>query len=247
MFAPEDILYEDNHLMVVAKRAGDLVQPDPEGGSALENEIKAFLKVRDAKPGDVFLGVVHRIDRPVSGAVLFAKTSKALARLNEMIKERRIRKTYLAIVEGSPHGDAGLLVGNLVRDGRTNKSRIVAKPTSDSKEARLEYRIVARGDRYSLLEVDLLTGRHHQIRCQLAALGNPIRGDLKYGAARSLPAGGISLHSYSIGFVHPVKAQGEEPRTICVTAPPPAGDKLWGTLLAIGTPGAVQHALIPEL
>ncbi|WP_418991017.1 RluA family pseudouridine synthase [Alistipes sp.] len=222
MFDPDDILYEDNHLLIVDKHCGDLVQPDPSGASALEDRIKAFIKERDAKPGAVFLGVVHRIDRPVSGAVLFAKTSKALARLNEMIREGRIRKTYWALTEQTPEPESGELRHYILRDGRTNRSRALDAPKGDAKEARLRYRTIGFGDRYALLEVELLTGRHHQIRAQLSKIGCPIRGDLKYGARRSLPSGGISLHSRQVEFEHPVSRL-----TVSVTAPVPREDKLW--------------------
>ena len=222
MFQPEDILYEDNHLLVVNKHAGDLVQPDPSGESALEDQIKAYIKQRDAKPGAVFLGVVHRIDRPVSGAVLFAKTSKALVRLNEMIREGQIRKTYWALTEQTPDPEAGELCHYILRDGRTNRSRAYDAPKGDAKFARLRYATLGVGTHYTLVEVELLTGRHHQIRAQLAKIGCPIRGDLKYGARRSLPGGGISLHSRRVEFEHPVR---REP--VSVTAPVPAGDNLW--------------------
>ena len=187
MFTPEDILYEDNHLLVVNKHCGDLVQPDPSGGSALEDQIKAFIKRRDAKPGEVFLGVVHRIDRPVSGAVLFAKTSKALTRLNEMIREGRIRKIYWALTEQAPDPLSGELCHYILRDGRANRSRACDAPKADAKQARLRYATLGAGTHYTLVEVELLTGRHHQIRAQLSKIGCPIRGDLKYGARRSLP------------------------------------------------------------
>ena len=222
MFSPDDILYEDNHLLIVAKRCGDLVQPDPSGESALEDQIKAFIKMRDAKPGEVFLGVVHRIDRPVSGAVVFAKTSKALVRLNEMIREGRIRKVYWALTENRPVPESGELRHYILRDGRTNRSKAFDAPRPQAKEARLRYRVIGAGTRYTLVEVELLTGRHHQIRAQLAKIGCPIRGDLKYGARRSLPGGGISLHSRRVEFDHPVR---REP--VAVTAPVPAGDNLW--------------------
>ena len=222
MFTPEDILYEDNHLLIVNKHCGDLVQPDPSGESALEDQIKAFVKRRDAKPGDVFLGVVHRIDRPVSGAVLFAKTSKALVRLNEMIREGRIRKVYWALTENRPEAESGELRHYILRDGRTNRSKAFDAPRPEAKEARLKYRMAGAGTRYTLLEVELLTGRHHQIRAQLSKIGCPIRGDLKYGAKRSLPGGGISLHSRQVAFDHPVRHEQVE-----VTAPVPAGDNLW--------------------
>ena len=206
MFNPDDILYEDNHLLIVNKRCGDLVQPDPSGESALEDQIKAFIKRRDAKPGEVFLGVVHRIDRPVSGAVVFAKTSKALVRLNEMIREGRIHKVYWALTEATPDPESGELRHYILRDGRTNRSRACDAPKGDAKEARLRYATLGAGTNYTLVEVELLTGRHHQIRAQLSKVGCPIRGDLKYGARRSLPGGGISLHSRRVEFEHPVRA-----------------------------------------
>lgn len=222
MFKPDDILYEDNHLMVVNKHCGDLVQPDRETDDALETEIKAMIKVRDHKPGEVFLGVVHRIDRPVSGAVLFAKTSKALVRLNEMIRQGSIRKVYWALTENRPAEESGELRHYILRDGRTNRSKAFDAPRPEAKEARLKYRMAGAGTHYTLVEVELLTGRHHQIRAQLSKIGCPIRGDLKYGARRSLPGGGISLHSRSVAFEHPVRREPVE-----VTAPVPAGDKLW--------------------
>lgn len=222
MFRPDDILYEDNHLLVVNKHAGDLVQPDPEGESALEDQIKAYLKGRDAKPGDVFLGVVHRIDRPVSGAVLFAKTSKALVRLNEMIRRGEIRKTYWAVTEQAPDPTEGELRHWVLRDGKTNRSRAFDAPRGEAKEARLRYRLLGASTNYSLVEVELLTGRHHQIRAQLAKIGCPIKGDLKYGARRSNPDGGISLHSRSIELLHPVRKEPVE-----VVAPVPEADNLW--------------------
>ncbi len=222
MFTPNDVLYEDNHLLVVNKHCGDLVQPDQEGDSALEDEIKAWIKRRDKKPGAVYLGVVHRIDRPVSGAVLFAKTSKALARLNEMIKNRQIGKTYWAVVENTPPAEEGDLLHHIVRDSRTNKSRALDRPQKDSKDARLHYKMIGASKTYRLLEIDLQTGRHHQIRCQLSRIGVPIRGDLKYGAPRSNKDGGISLHSRSLEFTHPVT---KEP--IKIVAPTPKDDNLW--------------------
>ncbi len=222
MFDPRHILYEDNHLLVVNKRSGELVQPDTTGDPALEETLKEFIRRRDGKPGNVFLGVVHRIDRPVSGAVVFAKTGKALARLNEMIKNREIGKTYWAITEGMPSPEEGTLVHHLVRDGKTNKSRVYDRPAKDSKEARLVYRLIGASTNYRLIEIELQTGRHHQIRAQLSKIGCPIRGDLKYGASRSNRDGSISLHSRRLEFIHPVR---KEP--IRITAPVPAGDNLW--------------------
>ncbi|MDE6569984.1 MAG: RNA pseudouridine synthase [Alistipes sp.] len=222
MFRPDDILYEDNHLLIVNKHGGDLVQPDPSGESALEDRIKAFIKERDAKPGEVFLGVVHRIDRPVSGAVLFAKTSKALVRLNEMIREGHIRKIYWALTERTPEPEEGQLTHYILRDGRTNRSRAYDAPKPEAKLGKLRYRTLNVATHYTLVEVELLTGRHHQIRAQLSKIGCPIRGDLKYGAKRSLPEGGISLHSRTIAFDHPVRHE-----LIAVTAPVPQHDNLW--------------------
>lgn len=222
MFRPEDILYEDNHLLVVNKHAGDLVQPDPGGESALEDQIKGFLRERDGKPGEAFLGVVHRIDRPVSGAVLFAKTSKALVRLNELIRRGEIRKTYWAVTEQAPEPTEGELRHWVLRDGKTNRSRAFDAPRAGAKEARLRYRLLGASTNYTLVEVELLTGRHHQIRAQLSKIGCPIKGDLKYGARRSNPDGGISLHSRSVEFLHPVR---REP--VAVVAPVPEADNLW--------------------
>jgi 23S rRNA pseudouridine1911/1915/1917 synthase len=221
-FSIHDILYEDNHLMVVNKHAGDLVQADSAGETGLEDAIKNYIRRRDEKPGDVFLGVVHRIDRPVSGAVVFAKTSKALVRLNEMIKSREIDKCYWVITESLMPSEQGALVHHIVRDGKTNRSHAHVQPKKDSKEARLEYRMLAGSKNYYLYEVKLLTGRHHQIRAQFAKEGSPIKGDLKYGAKRSNEDGGISLHSRRVSFIHPVKKTPLE-----VVAPVPKGDNLW--------------------
>ena len=222
MFHPNDILFEDNHLIVVNKRCGDLVQPDPNGDSALENEIKAFIKVRDNKPFDVFLGVVHRIDRPVSGVVLFAKTSKALARMNEMIRGGQISKKYWAVVENRPQAESGELVHYILRDGKSNRSYCYNTPKGDAKRAVLRYAVLGASELYTLVEVELLTGRHHQIRAQLSKIGCPIKGDLKYGAKRSNPNGGISLHSRSMSFIHPVRKE-----NITIEAPVPTDDNLW--------------------
>ncbi len=222
MFSPDHIIYEDNHLLVVNKQCGDLVQPDPNGTSALEDQIKAFIKVRDQKPGDVFLGVVHRIDRPVSGVVLFAKTSKALVRMNEKIRNGEIEKKYWAVVERVLEPAEGELVHHITRDTKQNKSRASLTSRPASKEARLKYRVLAASKNYTLVEVELITGRHHQIRAQLSAVGSSIKGDLKYGAKRSNGDGGISLHSRSMCFTHPVTK--EECRFI---APTPSTDALW--------------------
>ena len=222
MFHPNDILFEDNHIIVVNKRCGDLVQPDPNGDSALENEIKAFIKVRDNKPFDVFLGVVHRIDRPVSGVVLFAKTSKALSRMNEMIRKGDISKRYWAVVENRPQAESGELVHYILRDGKSNRSYCYNTPTGEAKRAVLRYNVLGASERYTLVEVELITGRHHQIRAQLSKIGCPIKGDLKYGAKRSNPNGGISLHSRSMSFIHPVRKE-----KVTIEAPVPTDDNLW--------------------
>jgi 23S rRNA pseudouridine1911/1915/1917 synthase len=221
MFTINDILYEDNHLIVVNKHAGDLVQSDPDGTEAIEDQIKAMIKIRDHKPGAVYLGVVHRIDRPVSGAVVFAKTSKALTRLNEMLRNGEIHKRYWAITEARPSNEEGSLTHYIVRDGRTNRSRAYDKPKADGKKAMLNYQVLGCSTRYTLVEVELLTGRHHQIRAQLSKIGCPIKGDLKYGAKRSNPDGGISLHSRRVEFLHPVRKE-----QISITAPAPK-DNLW--------------------
>jgi 23S rRNA pseudouridine1911/1915/1917 synthase len=219
--APENILFEDNHIIAVNKRPGDIVQGDKTGDKPLSELLKAFIKERDNKPGNVFMGVPHRLDRPVSGVVLFAKTGKALERLNELFRAGDMQKTYWAIVRNRPPKTEDLLVHYLRRNEKQNKSYASDKPGKDAKEAKLQYKLVASGDNYYLLEVTLLTGRHHQIRCQLAAIGLPIKGDLKYGAPRSNPDGSISLHARSISFVHPVK---KEP--VAIVAPVP-DDKLW--------------------
>ena len=222
MFTINDILYEDNHLLIVNKHCGDLVQSDPDGTEAIEDEIKAMIKLRDHKPGAVFLGVVHRIDRPVSGAVIFAKTSKALARLNEMIRKGEIKKTYWAITESRPAEEEGELRHWIARDPKSNRSRAHIRPKGDAKEALLNYTVLGASTNYTLLEVDLKTGRHHQIRAQLSAVGCSIKGDLKYGAKRSNKDGGISLHSRRVEFAHPVGG-----KLITVTAPVPTNDNLW--------------------
>lgn len=202
-----EILYEDNHIIVVFKEAGEIVQGDKTGDTPLSEFVKEYLKEKYNKPGNVFCGVVHRIDRPVSGLVIFARTSKALTRLNEMLRKGEIHKTYWALVEGTPERKEAVLENWLQSDGRLNKTRIVDKTAPDAKLARLHYRTIAVGDRYSILEINLLTGRKHQIRAQLSGIGHPIKGDLKYGARRSNPNGGISLLAKRIEFIHPVSKQ----------------------------------------
>ena len=222
MAEPPEILYEDNHLLVVNKRSGDIVQGDKTGDPALTDILKAYLKEKYHKPGDVFLGLVHRIDRPVSGAVIFARTSKALSRLTIMVKNREIQKIYWAIVDKAPSPESGLLENYLRKNEKQNKSYIVDKTTKDSKLARLEYKLIASSKSMFLLEIDLLTGRHHQIRAQLAATGSHIRGDLKYGAKRSNPDGSICLHARRLQFTHPVSGE----KMDIVAAPPPLPE--WG-------------------
>lgn len=199
-----NVLYEDNHIIIVNKRSSEIVQGDKTGDVTLADTVKEYIREKYQKPGNVFLGVVHRLDRPVSGIVAFAKTGKALARLNEMFRVKDVKKTYWAIVGNAPQQTDGELVHWLVRNEKQNKSYAYDREVPHSKKAVLRYRIIGRSDRYYLLEVDLMTGRHHQIRCQLAKMGCPIKGDLKYGAPRSNPDGSICLHARSIRFVHPV-------------------------------------------
>lgn len=235
-----EVLYEDNHIIIVNKSPGEIVQGDKTGDVPLSESVKSYIKEKYAKPGAVFLGVVHRLDRPVSGVVVFARTSKALARLNEMFRTGRVRKTYHAIVKtppGMPAGGstAGLAAKTtlkhwLTRNEKQNKAYAHLHEVAGSKQAVLDYACIARSDRYSLLEVLLHTGRHHQIRCQLAAVGLPIRGDLKYGAGRSNPDGSISLHARTISFEHPVSR-----KPVSVQAPYPA-DKLWEILAQAAAP-----------
>lgn len=202
-----DVVYEDNHILIVNKKAGEIVQGDKTGDKPLSEMVKDYLREKYHKPGNVFCGVVHRIDRPVSGLVIFAKTSKALERLNRMLREGEIHKTYHALVEGHPVREEGILEDMLVSNGRINKTFVADEKSPDAKLSRLRYRTLQKFDRYTLLEIELLTGRKHQIRCQLSAMGHPIKGDLKYGARRSNPDGGISLESHRIQFIHPVSKE----------------------------------------
>lgn len=211
-----EILYEDNHIIIVNKLPGEIVQGDKTGDTPLVETLKTFIKERDAKPGNVFLGVVHRLDRPVGGAVIFAKTSKALSRLNEMLRQGKIHKTYWALTRGVPDPPEAELTHYITTVERNNKSYASAKPSPSAKEARLRYRLLASGEHYNLLEIELLTGRKHQIRVQLSAIGCPIKGDLKYGDRRSNPDGSISLLARHISFVHPVSG-----KSIEVVAPVP--------------------------
>ncbi len=218
MSIAEQILYEDNHLIALNKLPGQIVQGDKTGDTPLVEEIKAFLKMRDNKPGNVFCGVIHRLDRPVSGVVIFAKTSKALSRMTSLVLHRQFQKTYLAVVKNRPPFEEGHLEDYLFRVEKSNKSFVTSDPEKPgAKLAVLDYRLKAvSSGGYHLLEVDLHTGRHHQIRCQLANMGCPIKGDLKYGASRSNPDGSISLHSYRLVFEHPVRHE-----QVTITAPSP--------------------------
>ena len=215
------VVYEDNHIIVVNKTASEIVQADKTGDTPLSKTVKQYLKEKYQKPGNVFLGVTHRLDRPVSGLVIFAKTSKALTRLNEMFRAGEVKKTYWAVVKNAPKESEGELVHFLVRNEKQNKSYAYDKEVPNSKKAVLDYRLIGRSDNYYLLEVDLKTGRHHQIRCQLAKMGCPIKGDLKYGSPRSNPDGSICLHARRVRFVHPVSKE-----LIELKAPLPEGN-LW--------------------
>ena len=221
------VIYEDNHVIIVYKESGEIVQGDKTGDRPLSETVKDYIKEKYQKPGAVFLGVTHRLDRPVSGLVVFARTSKALTRLNKMFAEGEVHKTYWAIVDTPPKSPQGELEHWLVRNEKQNKSYAYDHEVPNSKKAVLRYRVIGHSDRYTLLEVNLLTGRHHQIRCQLSAMGCPIKGDLKYGARRSNPDGSISLLSHRVAFVHPVS---KEP--IAVESPLP-DDNLWRSMKII--------------
>ncbi|MDM8160579.1 RluA family pseudouridine synthase [Labilibaculum sp. K2S] len=222
-----DILFEDNHIIAVNKKCGDIVQGDKSGDEPLSEKVKAYIKEKYNKPGDVFLGVPHRIDRPVSGVIVFAKTSKALTRLSLMFqqKDKEISKIYWAIVQNCPRLEEETLTHYLLKNEEKNKTNVFDKLKHGAKEATLEYKLLTRSQKYFMLEVKLHTGRHHQIRAQLAKIGVPIRGDLKYGAPRSKTGGGIGLHAREISFIHPVK---QEP--IRIVAPVPKNDNLWKEL-----------------
>lgn len=215
------VIYEDNHIIVVNKTASEIVQGDKTGDTPLSETVKQYLKDKYQKPGNVFIGVTHRLDRPVSGLVIFAKTSKALSRLNEMFKNSEVKKTYWAIVKDCPPETEGTLVHYLVRNEKQNKSYAYDREKPGAKKAVLHYKLIGHSDNYYLLEVDLQTGRHHQIRCQLAKMGCPIKGDLKYGFPRSNPDGSICLHARRVSFVHPVSKM-----PIDLEAPLPDGN-LW--------------------
>lgn len=215
------VLYEDNHIIIVSKRSGEIVQGDKTGDRTLADDVKAYIKERYAKPGNVFLGVVHRLDRPVSGIVVFARTSKALSRLNDMFRTKDVHKTYWALTKNMPAEPEATLRHWIVRNEKQNKSYAYDREVPGSKEAVLHYKVIGNSDNYTLLEINLMTGRHHQIRCQLSTIGCPIKGDLKYGARRSNPDGSISLLARRIEFVHPVS---KEP--VSIEAPLP-DEKIW--------------------
>jgi len=215
------LLYEDNHLFIVNKRAGDIVQGDKTGDAPLSELIKEFIKKRDHKPGEVYLGVPHRLDRPTTGIVVFAKTSKALSRLNKMFAEKQTQKTYWALVKNKPKITADTLIHYLVRNPKQNKSYAHDHEVPDSKRASLSYQLLKSFDNFHLLEIDLHTGRHHQIRSQLSKIGSPIKGDLKYGFPRSNKDGSISLHARQLEFIHPVKKE-----KMSIIAPPPKDDAI---------------------
>ncbi len=222
-----EVLYEDNHIIAINKRPGDIVQGDKTGDAPLSDFVKQYIKVSASKPGEVFLGTVHRIDRPVSGIVLFAKTSKALARLNEMFQKKEITKTYWAVVKNKPPQPEGRLEHFLLKDEAKNKSKAHVNQVKNSLISVLEYKIIASSEKYYLLEVNPHTGRHHQIRAQLSAMGCPIKGDVKYGADRTNENASIHLHARSINFIHPVKKE-----IINIEANPPK-DNLWSAFVKL--------------
>lgn len=222
--SPIDILYEDNHLLIINKKSGQIVQGDKTGDIPLSDLIKNYIKERDAKPGNVFLGVAHRLDRPVSGVLLFAKTSKALSRINKDFAEHNFRKIYWAICENKPPKDSDTLTDYICRDSKKNKSFICSKDHPEAKKATLRYKLISQSERYNLLEVELFSGRHHQIRLQLSSISCPIKGDLKYGSRRSNKDASISLHARYLEFTHPVRNE-----KIKIEAPCPS-DKLWQIL-----------------
>ncbi|WP_299837935.1 RluA family pseudouridine synthase [uncultured Tenacibaculum sp.] len=216
------VLHEDNHLIIINKRSGDIVQGDKTGDKPLSDVVKEYIKDKYNKPGNVFLGTVHRLDRPTSGIVIYARTSKALERLNKMLREKQIKKTYWAVVKGHPNKEKDSLTNFLKKNPKNNKSKAYNHEVSGSKKAILHYTVLRKLDRYSLLEVGLETGRHHQIRCQLSNIGHPIKGDLKYGFPRSNKNASIHLLAKKIEFIHPVSKD-----KIVVNAPTPLNDGVW--------------------
>jgi len=218
----DQIVYEDNHIIILNKLSSQIVQGDKTGDAPLSELIKEFLKERDHKPGNVFCGVIHRIDRPVSGLVIFAKTSKALSRFNEMLREKTLQKKYLAVVKNKPPKNSDKLIHYLTKNEKSNVSKAFDKPVAHALRAELDYELIASSDNYHLLKINLHTGRHHQIRCQLSAIGCPIKGDLKYGFNRTNEGGFIHLHSYELNFLHPIKLE-----PITVQAMPISNDAVW--------------------
>lgn len=219
------VLYEDNHLIIVNKLCSEIVQGDKTGDTTLAESVQTFIKKRDRKPGNVFLGITHRLDRPTSGIVIFAKTSKALSRMNKLFREHGVQKSYWAVLQSAPAEPEGRLTDFLWRDKKKNRSFVTEAGKKDAKKASLTYRVIGRSKKYTLVDIDLETGRHHQIRAQFSALGCSIKGDLKYGARRSNPGGGIHLHARRVKFIHPVSGE-----SISVTAPVPKDDILWQDL-----------------
>jgi 23S rRNA pseudouridine1911/1915/1917 synthase len=218
---PLNVLFEDNHLIIVNKNSGDIVQADKTGDKPLVDTVKSYIKEKYSKPGDVFLGIPHRIDRPTTGIVIFCRNSRSLERVNQLFKDKAIKKVYWAIVKDEPPEEAGKLIHFLTRNEQQNKSYAAVQEKPGTQRAELDYKIISRSDRYLLLEIDLHTGRHHQIRAQLSKIGCPIKGDLKYGYGRSNEDASISLHARSVEFIHPSK---KEPLTIVAPVP---DDKLW--------------------
>ncbi|GAB4200588.1 MAG: RNA pseudouridine synthase [Bacteroidia bacterium] len=216
------IVYEDNHIIIVNKLPGEIVQEDKSKDTPLLEKLKSFIKERDHKPGNVFLEVIHRIDRPVSGLIMFAKTSKALAKFNELLRQNKIEKTYYAVVQNKPPKEQDTLEHYIVRNSKINKSKAFSKEIKNSKKAILSYEVLASSDRYFLLKINLITGRHHQIRSQLSAINCPIKGDIKYGYPRTNPNGFIHLHSYELKFEHPIKKE-----VIHIKCKPAFEDTLW--------------------
>jgi 23S rRNA pseudouridine1911/1915/1917 synthase len=217
-----DVLYEDNHLIAINKTNHDLVQKDITGDTALDDTVRNYIKAKYNKPGNVFLGVIHRLDRPVSGIVLFARTSKALSRMNDLFRTGSIQKTYWAIVKQKPQKESDTLIHYMIKNTKQNKSYCYENEIKQSKRAELEYSLQCSSDNYHLLEIDLKTGRHHQIRAQLAAIGCPVKGDLKYGFPRSNSNGGISLHARKISFIHPIQN-----KEVSIVASPPKDEPIW--------------------
>lgn len=219
---PEQVVYEDNHIMIVNKMPSEIVQGDKTGDMPMSDKIKNFIKERDHKPGNVFCGVIHRLDRPVSGLIIFAKTSKALSRFNELFREKTIHKTYLAVVKNKPPKNSDKLIHYILKNEKTNMSKAHIKPVANALMAELDYELIASSDNYHLLKIKLYTGRHHQIRAQLSAIGSPIKGDLKYGFGRTNEGGFIHLHSYLLEFVHPIKDE-----ALTIKAFPVTDDSVW--------------------